>query len=143
MKCKGAAGPDNVPSSFLTSLGPSVLQELLFIFNSSFSPAHCPRIWRIETIIPLFKAGKSLIEVAIFRPISLMSCVFKLLEHILSDRLYYIAKTNNLFSQFQASFHKGRSCEDQITQIVQTIEHGFQQRPMKRPVLTLLGFSKA
>ena len=60
MKCKGAAGPDNIPSSFLKSLGPLVLQELLSIFNSSFSLAHFPRIWRIATIIPLFKAGKSL-----------------------------------------------------------------------------------
>ena len=72
-----------------------------------------------------------------------MSCVIKLLEHILADRLYYIAETNNLFSQFEASFHKGRSCEDQITQIVQAIEHDFQQRPMKHSVLTLLGFSNA
>ena len=56
--------------------------------------------------------------------------------------LYYIAETN-MFNQFQASFHKEQSCEDQITQIVQAIEDGFQQRPMKRSVLALLDFSKA
>ena len=48
-----------------------------------------------------------------------------------------------MFSQFQAGFRKGRSCEDQITRIVQAIEDGFQQRPMQRSVLTLLDFSKA
>ena len=67
-----------------------------------------------------------------------MSCVVKLLERILADRLYYIAETNNIFSRFQAGFRKGRSCEDQITRIVQAIEDG----PMKRSVLTLLDFSK-
>ena len=67
----------------------------------------------------------------------------KLLERILANRLYYIVKTNNLFSQFQASFGKGRSCQDQITQIVQAIKGGFQQRPMKRSVLTLLDFCNA
>ena len=56
--------------------------------------------------------------------------------------LYYIAETNNMFSRFQASFCKGWSCEDQITQIVQAIEDGFQQRLMKHSVLTLLDFSK-
>ena len=105
MKGKGAAGPDNVPPSFLKSLGPLALQELLSIFNSSFSLAHCPRIWRVATIIPLLKAGKSPSEVASFRPISLTSCVVKLLERIIADRLYYIAETNNMFSQFQAGFH--------------------------------------
>ena len=143
MKGKGAAGPDNIPPSFLKSLGPLALQELLSIFNSSFSLAHCPRIWRVATIIPLLKAGKSPSEVASFRPISLTSCVVKLLERILADRLYYIAKTNNMFSRFQAGFCKGWSCEDQITRIVQATEDGFQQRPMKRSVLTLLDFSKA
>ena len=48
-----------------------------------------------------------------------------------------------MFSRFQAGFRKGRSCEDQITRIVQAIEDGFQQRPMQRSVLTLLDFSKA
>ena len=143
MKGKGAAGSDNIPPSFLKALGPLALQELLSIFNSSFPFAHCPRIWRLATIIPLFKTGKSPSEVASFHPINLTSCVFKLLERILADRLYYIAETNNMFSRFQAGFRKGRSCEDQITRVVQAIQDGFQQRPMKRSVLTLLDFSKA
>ena len=109
-KGKGAAGPDNIPPSFLKSLGPLALQELLFIFNSSFSLAHCARILRVATIIPPLKAGKSPSEVASFRPISLTSCVVKLLERIIADRLYYIAETNNMFSRFQAGFRKGRSC---------------------------------
>ena len=115
MKGKGAAGLDNILLSFLKSLGPLTFQELLSIFNSSFSLALCPGVWRIATIISLLKAGKSLSEVASFRPISLTSCVVKLLEHILADRLDYIAETNNLFSRFQAIFCKGWSCEDQIT----------------------------
>ena len=142
MKGKGAAGPDNISPSFLKSLGPLALQELLSIFNSSFSLAHCPRIWRVATIIPLLKAGKSPSEVALFRRISLTSCVVKLLERILADRLYYVAETN-MFSRFQAGFRKGRSCKDHITQIVQAIEDGFQHRPMQRSALTLLDFSEA
>ena len=83
MKGKEAAGPDNIPPSLLKSLRPLALQELLSIFNSSFSIAHCPRIWRVATIIPVFKAGKSSSEVASFRPIILTLCVVKLLELIL------------------------------------------------------------
>ena len=82
-------------------------------FNSSFSLAHCPRIWRDATIIPLLKAGKPPSEVASFCPIILTSCVFKRLECIVAGRFYYTAKTKNLFSRFQAGFRKGRSCEDQ------------------------------
>ena len=115
MKGKEAADPDNIPPSFLKSPGPLALQELLSIFNSSFSLAHCLNIWRVATNIPLLKAGKSPRKIASFHPISLTSCVVKLLECILADCFYYIAKTNNLFSQFQAGFCKGQSCKDQIT----------------------------
>ena len=111
MKGKGAAGPDNIPPSFLKSLGPLTLQELLSIFNSSFSLAHCPRISRVATIIPLLKAGKSPGEVASFRPISLTSCVVKLLERILADCLYYIAETKNIFSHSKLVFVKDGAVE--------------------------------
>ena len=104
MKGKGAAGPDNIPTTFLKALGPLALQELLSIFSSSFSLAHCPRIWRVATIIPLLKAGKSPSEVASFRPISLTSCVLKHLERIFADRLYHITETNNMFIRFQVGF---------------------------------------
>ena len=134
MKSKGVAGLEKIPLSFHKSLGPLALQNLLSIFNSSFSLAHCPRIWRVATIIPLLTDGKSSCEVASFYPNSLTFCVVKLFERILADRLDYIS---------QARFRKGRSCKDQITQIVQAREDSFQQPPMQSSVLTLLDISKA
>ena len=142
LKVKGEAGFDSIPPSFLKSLGRLALQELLSISKSPFPIANCAQTWRIAIIIPLLKAVKSPNEVTSFRPIDLTSCIVKLLERILVDRLYYNAETKNLFSQFQAGIHEGQSCEDQITWIFQTIEDGSQQRPMKRSVMTLLDFSK-
>ena len=126
MKCRGDAGPDNIPPTFLKALGPITLQELLAIFNESFRHTECPRIWGVAVIIPILKAGKPASEVALYHPISLTSCVVKLLERMLADRLYYIAETKNLFRPFQAGFRRGCSCEDQILCTVQAIEDGFQ-----------------
>ena len=44
----------------------------------------------------------------------------------------YSCWSSLLYCQFQAGFCKGRSCEDQITWIVQEIEDGFQQCLMER-----------
>ena len=77
MKCKDAASPDSITPKFLKSLGPLALQELLSIFNSFYSLAHCPHL-EVPTIIPLLKAGKYPSGVASFCPISLRSCVVKL-----------------------------------------------------------------
>ena len=111
LKGKEASAPDNILSSFLKSLGPLALHELLSIFNSPFSRAQCLRIW-VASIIPLLKAGKSPSKVASFCCISFTSCAVKLLACIRADRLYYIAKTNNLLSHFQARFQKDWSCEE-------------------------------
>jgi hypothetical protein len=143
MKTKGAAGEDEIPPSFLKALGPLAKEMLLGIFNQSFDDASVPQIWRRAIIIPLLKAGKPAGKLASFRPVSLTSCVVKTMERMVANRLYYIAETNGMFSDLQAGFRRGRSCEDQILKIVQAIEDGFQEKPMKRSVLVMLDYSKA
>ena len=143
MKTKGAAGPDNVPPSFLKSLGPIAKKELLAIFNMSFRRSVCPQSWRRAIIVPILKAGKPPSDLASFRPISLTSCIVKLFERMIGERLYQVAEKRGMLNYQQAGFRKGRSCEDQILRITQSIEDSFQQLPMQRSVLALLDFSKA
>ena len=132
MKAKGAAGPDGIPPTFLKALSPNALQDLLTIFNLSFTHGDCPRTWRIATIIPLLKAGKSASEIASYRPVSLTSCIAKLMERVLANRIYHLAETNNMFSKLQAGFRRGRSCEDNITRLIQKIMDGFDEKKMNR-----------
>ena len=140
---KGAAGPDDVPPIFLKTLGPIAKIELLAIFNESFKRAIAPQMWRNAIIIPLLKLGKPASDLASFRPISLTSCIAKLLEKMIAERLYSISGNNGLFNHQQAGFRKDRSCEDQILRIVQSIEDNFQKSPMHRSALALLDFSHA
>ena len=77
MKCKGAAGPDNIPPTFLKSLGSLALQELLSIFNALFHLTDFPQISRVTMIILLLKAWKSPSDIASFQTISLISSVMK------------------------------------------------------------------
>ncbi len=58
MRAKSAPGPDDIPQTFLKALGPRARQELLGIFNLSFSTGKSPQIWKIAIILPLKKAGK-------------------------------------------------------------------------------------
>ena len=143
MKGKGAAGPDDIPPTFLKALGPLARKELLSIFNACLRNGVCPQIWRNAIIIPILKLGKPASDLASFRPISLTSCIVKLFERMIAERLYTIAERKSLLNDQQAGFRSGRSCDDQILRISQAIEDAFQQSPMKRSVLALLDFSKA
>ena len=94
-------------------------------------------------VISLLKAGKNASDIASYRPISLTSCFSKLLERMVAERIYHYAEANKIFSPHQAGFRKGRGCEDQITRVIQQIQDGFNNKPMKRSILVLLDFSKA
>lgn len=114
MKERGAAGPDNISPALLKHLGPKAISLLLDIFNASFQSASISQMWRDAIIIPLLKADKSPSELGSYRPISLTSCVGKLLESKITERLYAFAESRALFSSRQAGFRKGRGTEDQI-----------------------------
>ena len=129
MKCKEAAGPDNIPPTFLKSLGSLALQELLSIFNTLFHLPDFPQISRVTMIILLLKAWKSPSDIASFSNNQRNFFCHEVLEPIIANQLYYITESNNLFSSSQAGFGKGRSCEDQILLIAQAIDV-FQQWPM-------------
>ena len=87
MKRKGAPGADNIPPSFLKEMGPKACSELLAICNKSFAEADIPQMWRHGIIIPLLKHGKPASELESYRPICLTSCIVKLLERMISNRL--------------------------------------------------------
>ncbi len=55
MRSKGAAGPDDIPPTFLEALGPMAKTELLSIFNESFSKGVVPGICKEATILRLKK----------------------------------------------------------------------------------------
>ena len=143
MKTKGAPGSDDIPPSFLKNLGPKASQKLLDILNESFRTGAVPRIWRHAVIIPIIKAGKPGSQLSSYRPISLTSCVVKLLERMLCSRLYYLAETRGWICSAQAGFRKNKSTEDQVLRITQHISDGFQSKPAKRTVLAMIDYSKA
>ncbi len=111
MRAKSATGPDDIPPTFLKTLGPRARQELLDIFHLSFSTGKSPQIWKITIFLALKKAGKPPGCISSCRPVSLTSCVANTLKRSL----------HNWLCTEQAGFRKNRSCEDQILRLTQSI----------------------
>ena len=97
-------------------------------------------------IIPLLKAGKPASELESYRPISLTSCVVKLLERLINNRLYFLAESKGWIADQQAGFRKHRSCEDQVIRLVHHASDSFQTKidnKTQRSVMALFDYSKA
>jgi ribonuclease HI len=143
MRSKGAEGPDGIPPRFLKELGPEARRFILCCFNLSWKQGRLPQSWRNAEIIPLLKRDKPAGDVDSYRPISLTSCMGKLMERLVTNRLYHLAESRGLLVEDQAGFRGQRSTEDQILRITQSIDDGFQAVPALRSALALLDFSKA
>ena len=139
-----ATGPDKVAYPMPKHLPRSGMDFLLQIFNLSWTLHSFPSIWNTSCIIPIHKMGKPLDSPASFRPISLTSCVSKLVERIILSRLLFFLESNSILSPRQAGFRPGRSTLDQILYLFQSILDGFNKpRPCSRTILSTINFSKA
>ena len=143
MKSKGAEGADGVAPQMLKHLGPRASGFMLELFNQSWAEGFCPQSWRSAIVVPILKPGKPAGEINSYRPISLTSCLGKVMERMIAGRLSFLAESREWFSDDQAGFRRLRSAEDQVLRITQSVHDGFQCRPTNRAVLALLDFSKA
>ena len=78
--------------------------------------------------MPLLKDGKDPKETTSYRPISLTSCLGKMLEKVIADRLTYFMEDRNLLNDNQAGFRQNRSTTYQILKLVQHATNKIQKK---------------
>ena len=128
MKTKRAPGPDEITGEMLKHLGACSRAVLLKIFNHSWIKGVVPAVWKEAIVIPVPKKGKDKKNPRSYRPISLLSCVGKLLETMINRRLINHLESNNVLSPTQTGYRKHRSTEDQLAYLAQNIEDAFQEK---------------
>ena len=128
IKLKKAPGPDKIHGEMLKRLGAAGKEALLQLINSSWKRSQVPRAWKTAHIIPIPKQGKDHKLASSYRPISLTSCVGKVAERMVNQRLYWYLETTNNLGKNQAGFRKGKSTVDQLFRLTQRIHDGFQSK---------------
>ncbi|RHW73180.1 reverse transcriptase [Trypanosoma brucei equiperdum] len=82
-----AAGPDCLYNEALQHLGGIALNVVLRLFNESLRTGVVPSAWKTGVIIPILKAGKKAEDLDSYRPVTLTSCLCKVMERIIAARL--------------------------------------------------------
>jgi len=101
-----AAGPDKLHAKLLKHTGPEMRSAILRLFNNSWFTAQVPQEWRKADIRPIPKKGKDPSLISSHRPISLTSCLGKVMEKVIAKRLYYHLETKKYITPHkQASAH--------------------------------------
>ena len=136
-----AAGPDGLHPRLLKNLPGVALEAVRAIFEGSFRRSRVPQEWRKGEIVPLLKAGKDPAAIASYRPVCLTSCLGKWLERVVARRLRWKLESGGWLSQYQAGFREGRSVNDQLVRLSQSIWDGYQEK--EKTGLILYDFERA
>ena len=112
-----SCGPDGIHPRLLQELSDILCTPLTKLFNKSLSLGKLPNEWKEGRISAIFKKGSRKIA-GNYRPISLTSIVCKTMEHCVRNHIVNHMTINNLFSNQQYGFIRGRSTVLQMLNVM-------------------------
>ena len=108
-----ASGPDGISAKLLKEAAPVISPSLARLFNLSLSNRLFPSSWKRANVSPLYKKGPENL-CNNYRPVSLLSCVGKVLEKIVFKHVFNFFRDNIVISAHQSGFIPGDSTVNQL-----------------------------
>jgi len=127
--CTGSSpGNDEIHYQMLKNLSVVAKKNLLDLYNFTWISGTFPEEWTEAIIIPIAKPGKDPKMPNSYRPISLTSCVCKLMEKMVNKRLTWFLEKNGFLSEYQFGFRKNRSTADCTVILESEIQKAFEKK---------------
>ena len=112
---KSSTGTDGISYRLLKEAGPALVGPLTTLFNISLRLSQVPDEWKRSVISPLLKGGnRDRQEAKNYRPISLTSCVARVMEKLLNEQILNYLQDQSLICNEQAGFLPGQSTVTQL-----------------------------
>ena len=140
LKPDKAPGPDQIRPLLLQKLCLEIAPILQVIFSKSLEEGSLPSEWLKANVSPIFKKGEKS-DPANYRPISLTCILCKIFEHIVASNVVKHLDVNQILYDLQHGFRSKRSCETQLTMLIEEIHRNLKEG--KQTDIILLDFSKA
>ena len=112
----------------LQNLPDTALLFLLSLFNQVCVENTISDVWKTAIIIPLPRAWKEPSLACSYRPISLTSFVYKLLERMINHRILWALEKRDLLANIQCGFRTYCSSSDHMVSLSSQITNSFVLR---------------
>lgn len=127
--CKGSSpGSDEIHYDMLKNISNEGKIYLLEFYNNVWSEGVLPTEWHNAIVVPIHKKDKPKTSPSSYRPISLTSCLCKLLEKMVCKRLEWYLEENHCLDNHQFGFRKNNSTLDGIIFLENEIQLAFQNK---------------
>lgn len=117
----------------LKNLPYNTKKRLLHLYNSIFSN-YIPQQFKIIMVVPISKPGTDKTLQNSYRPISLNSCLAKILDKMVANRLWWFVTEHKLLNSRQFGFNPGRSTMDTLLYI----DHHIAQNLSRKKHTTII-----
>lgn len=130
LKRRSAPGPDLVNNKMLANLDDESINALTKYLNQVWESGQVPQEWKRAKITLIHKQGKPP-GLENLRPISLTSCVGKLLEKVIQRRLTKYTEENDAWPAELVGFRPGLCTQDTMLRLHNDVVRDFRKKNTK------------
>jgi hypothetical protein len=135
-----ASGPDIISHKMLKICPEKIAAPLQIILNKSLLQCKYPTSWKIAHVIAIFKKGDKSFPFN-YRPISLISCVGKIMERVIYKYVFNHLQRNKLIYEYQSGFLPKYSTVHQLLEMYNCILNSLEKKEIS--CFVFCDFSKA
>ena len=123
-----STGPDQIPTKLLKMIALLIAEPLTKLFNKSLSLGTFPTLWKQARVTPVYKKKGSSSDATNYRPISLLSCISKILEKLVFNKIYLHLTKYNLLPEKQSGYRPGHSTQIQLTYLTHQLYSSLDEK---------------
>ena len=140
IKTKNSKDVNNLSTSIVKKVYPTIKGTLLNLINQSFEVGKFPDALKIAKVLPIYKKDDKT-NFSNYRPISILPAISKIFEKCAHIQLYQYFIENNLLCNSQYGFQKNFSTEMAVTDFIEYIKTEIGKKHL--PIGIFLDLSKA
>lgn len=129
LRNKWSSGDDGIPTALIKKSIVGVVEPLTYIINNSLKYGIFPNNLKLALVKPVFKKGDHS-KVENYRPISLLPAFSKVFESVMCKRLVDFLISNNILSDVQHGYQRGKSTQTAVFQFTQNILEALERDEM-------------
>ncbi len=115
-----ANGPDNISNRILKETAEVMSEPLSYLFNKLMINGVFPENWKKANVIPIHKKAEKY-KKENYRPISLLSCMGKVMERVIYNEIYEYCEERNLLTSKNSGFKKGDGTVNRLLALTDAI----------------------
>ena len=117
-----APGLDNISYLMIKNMSAQAKGFILKLYNNCIKVGYFPTLWKQAKVIMIPKPKKNLELPENYRPISLLSCIGKLFEKLLTAKIYSFLEQKRYFSEYQSGFRPHHQTSDHLLRLTQSLK---------------------